>query len=249
MLRHLTITSGVALAIGLLPLYANAAMMPSNISAAVADPTRPAEDKARDADRKPAECIAFAGLKEGDQVVDFLPGGGYFTRIFSKAVGPKGHVLALLPAGVPEKFTLGAKAIAADKTNYGNVTEAEEKASELPAGSLDLFWTAQNYHDLKNLPNADTVAFDKAVFAALKPGGIYLIIDHSAPAGSGASDTNTLHRIEQKVVEDEVVSAGFKLDGTSDLLKNPNDPRTAKVFDPSIRGKTDQFVLKFRKPK
>ena len=112
-----------------------------------------------------------------------------------------------------------------------------------------LFWTAQNYHDLKNLPNADTVAFDKAVFAALKPGGVYLVIDHSAPAGSGATDTNTLHRIEQKVVEDEVVSAGFKLEGTSDLLKNPNDPRTAKVFDPSIRGKTDQFVLKFRKPK
>jgi predicted methyltransferase len=249
MLRHLTITSGVALAIGLLPLYANAAMMPANISAAVADPARPAEDKARDADRKPAECMAFAGVKEGDQVVDFLPGGGYFTRIFSKAVGPKGHVLALLPAGVPEKFTLGAKAITADKTNYGNVTEAEEKTSELPAGSVDLFWTAQNYHDLKNLPNADTVAFDKAVFAALKPGGVYLVIDHSAPAGSGAGDTNTLHRIEQKVVEDEVVSAGFKLEGTSDLLKNPNDPRTAKVFDPSIRGKTDQFVLKFRKPK
>lgn len=249
MLRHFTIASGVALAIGLLPLYANAAMMPANISTAVADPARPAEDKARDADRKPAECLAFAGVKEGDQVVDFLPGGGYFTRIFSKAVGPKGHVLALLPAGVPEKFTLGAKAIAADKANYGNVTEAEEKTSELPAGSVDLFWTAQNYHDLKNLPNADTVAFDKAVFAALKPGGVYLIIDHSAPAGSGATDTNTLHRIEQKVVEDEVVSAGFKLDGTSDLLKNPNDPRTAKVFDPSIRGKTDQFVLKFRKPK
>ncbi len=249
MLRHLTIVSGMALAIGLLPLYANAATMPSNISAAVADPARPADDRARDADRKPAECLAFAGVKESDQVVDFLPGSGYFTRIFSKAVGPKGHVLALLPAGAPEKYSAGAKAIAADKTNYGNVNEAEEKVSELPAGSVDLFWTAQNYHDLKNQPNADTVAFDRAVFAALKPGGVYVVIDHSAPIGSGASDTNTLHRIDQKTVETEVVSAGFKLEGASDLLKNPNDPRTAKVFDPSIKGKTDQFVLKFRKPK
>jgi predicted methyltransferase len=248
MLRQLTITSGVALAIGLLPLYANAVTIPSNIAAAIADPARPAEDKARDADRKPAECLAFAGVKEGEQVVDFLPGGGYFTRIFSKAVGSNGHVVALLPAGVPDKFTLGAKAVAADK-NYSNVTEAEKKVSELPAASIDLFWTAQNYHDLKNFPGLDTVAFDKAVFGALKPGGVYLIIDHSAPAGSGVTDTNTLHRIEQKVVEDEVVSAGFKLEGKSDLLKNPNDPMTAKVFDPSIKGKTDQFILKFRKPK
>jgi predicted methyltransferase len=249
MLRHLMITSGLALVTVFPSLPVNAAAVPSNISAAVADPARPAEDRARDADRKPSECLAFAGVKEGEQIVDFLPGGGYFTRIFSKAVGPKGHVLALLPAGVPEKFTLGAKAIAADTTNYGNVTEAEKKVGDLPAGSVDLFWTAQNYHDLKNLPNADTVAFDKAVFAALKPGGVYVVIDHSAPAGSGATDTNTLHRIEQKVVESEVVSAGFKLEGTSDLLKNPNDPMTAKVFDASIKGKTDQFILKFRKPK
>jgi predicted methyltransferase len=248
MLRHLMIASSLALVAGLSSLTAHAAEVPSNVSAAVSDPARPAEDKARDADRKPAESVAFAGVKEGDQVVDFLPGTGYFTRIFSKAVGPKGHVLALLPAGVPEKFTLGAKAIAADKTNYPNVTEAEEMVSQLPAGSVDLFWTAQNYHDLKNQPGADTAAFDKAVFTALKPGGVFLVIDHSAPTGSGVSDTNTLHRIEQKVVEDEVTSAGFKLEGTSDLLKNPNDPKTAKVFDPSIRGKTDQFVLKFRKP-
>jgi predicted methyltransferase len=249
MLRHLTITSGVALAIGLLPLYANAAMMPSNISAAVADPARPAEDKARDADRKPAECLAFAGVGTGDQVVDFLPGGGYFTRIFSKAVGPKGHVTALSPVGTPEKYTAAAKAIAADTANYPNVTAVEQKVADLPAASVDLLWTAQNYHDLKNIPGADTVMLDKSVFAALKPGGVYLVIDHSAPAGSGASDTKTLHRIDQKLVETEVESAGFTLEGTSDLLKNPNDPRTAIVFDPSIKGKTDQFILKFRKPK
>ncbi len=249
MLRHLTIASGVALAIGLLPLYANAATVPANISAAVADAARPAEDKARDADRKPAESLAFAGVKAGEQVVDFLPGGGYFTRILSKAVGPKGHVTALSPVGSPEKFTAPSKAIAADTANYSNVTAVEQKVADLPAASIDLFWTAQNYHDLKNIPGSDTVVFDKSVFAALKPGGVFLVIDHSAPAGSGVSDTKTLHRIDQKVVETEVESAGFKLEKTSDLLKNPNDPRTAIVFDPSIKGKTDQFVLKFRKPK
>jgi predicted methyltransferase len=248
-LRHLTTLSGVALAIGLLPVHANAATIPQNISAAVADPARPAEDKARDADRKPAEALAFAGVKTGEKVVDFLPGGGYFSRILSKAVGPKGHVIALSPAGSPEKFTAPSKAIAADTANYPNVTAVEQKVADLPAASIDLFWTAQNYHDLKNIPGSDTVAFDKSVFAALKPGGIFLVIDHSAPAGSGVSDTKTLHRIDQKVVETEAESAGFKLERTSDLLKNPNDPRTAIVFDPSIKGKTDQFVLKFRKPK
>jgi predicted methyltransferase len=249
MLRHLTIASGMALAIGLLPLPANAAMMPANILAAVADPGRPAEDKTRDADRKPAECLAFAGVKAGDQVVDFLPGGGYFTRIFSKAVGPTGHVTALSPAGTPEKYLVAPRAIAADTADYPNVAAVEQKVADLPAASVDLFWTAQNYHDLKNIPGADTVMLDKSIFAALKPGGVFLVIDHSAPAGSGVSDTKTLHRIDQKVVETEAESAGFKLERTSDLLKNPNDPRTAVVFDPSIKGKTDQFILKFRKPK
>jgi predicted methyltransferase len=221
--------------------------VPDEISAAVADPGRPAADKDRDANRKPAETLAFAGLKSGEQVVDFLPGGGYFTRIFSKAVGPKGHVTALTPAGAPEKYTVAAKAIAADPA-YSNVTAAVENVSAVPAGSVDLFFTAQNYHDLHNQKDLDVAVFDKAVFAALKPGGIFLVVDHAAPAGSGFQDTDTLHRIDEAAVKTEVESAGFKLVDESDILKNPSDPRTAKVFDPSIRGKTDQFVLKFEKP-
>lgn len=222
--------------------------IPDAIAKAVADSGRPQADTARDADRKPAELLAFAGVKPGQSVVDFLPGGGYFTRIFSKAVGPKGHVLALSPAGTPEKYTAAAKAIAADP-NYKNVTAAEQSPADIPAGSIDLFWTSQNYHDLHNRPGVDVAAIDKAIFAALKPGGTYIVIDHAATAGSGFADTNTLHRIDAEAVKKEVESAGFKLDGESDLLKNPADPHTAKVFDPAIRGKTDQFVFKFTKPK
>jgi predicted methyltransferase len=243
------LASDMILAVGLTSAVSYAAdKVSAEISAAVADPGRPAADKDRDANRKPAETLAFAGAKSGQQVVDFLPGGGYFTRIFSKVVGPKGHVTALSPMGTPEKYTVAAKAIAAD-ANYSNVTAVSEKVADLPAGSVDLFFTAQNYHDLHNIPNADVAAMDKAVFAALKPGGVFLVVDHAAPAGTGFQDTNTLHRIDEAAVKTEVESAGFKLAGESDILKNPNDPHTATVFDPSIKGKTDQFVLKFEKPK
>ncbi len=249
MLRRMMLASGMILAAGFASTASYAAdKVSAEIAAAVADPGRPAVDKDRDANRKPAETLAFAGAKSGEQIVDFLPGGGYFTRIFSKLAGPKGHVTALSPAGTPEKYTAAAKAIAAD-ANYSNVTAVQEKVADLPAGSIDLFFTAQNYHDLHNIPNADVAAMDKAVFAALKPGGVFLVIDHAAPSGSGFQDTNTLHRIDEAAVKTEVESAGFTLAGESDILKNPADPHTAAVFDPSVKGKTDQFVLKFVKPK
>ncbi len=222
--------------------------VPAPIAAAVADSGRPAEDKARDADRKPAETVAFAGIKPGDQVIDFLPGGGYFTRIFSKVVGPRGHVTALLPPGSPEKYTAAPKALATDPA-YGNISESELRISQLPPSSVDVFWTSQNYHDLHNIKEVDTAGVDKAIFAALKPGGIFFVLDHAAKPGTGFADTNTLHRIDEDAVKTEVESAGFVLAGESGLLRNPNDPRTAIVYDPGIRGKTDQFILKFMKPK
>ncbi len=249
MLKHLMLASGLVLAATAGSGGAFAAdKVPAYIAAAVADPGRPAADTARDADRKPAETVAFSGVKPGDKIVDFFPGSGYFTRIFSKIAGPKGHVLALSPVGSPDKFTAATKAIAADPA-YPNVSEAEQKVADLPAGSFDLFWTSQNYHDIHNVPNVDMAAVDKAIFTALKPGGTFFVLDHAATPGSGFQDTNTLHRIDKEAVKKEVEVAGFKLVGESDLLKNPSDPHTAKVFDPSIRGKTDQFILKFQKPK
>jgi predicted methyltransferase len=233
---------------------ASAKSIPANIAAAVADSNRPDADKQRDANRMPAEALAFAGVKPGAQIAEFFPGGGYFTRIFSKAVGSTGHVYALVPerpadapADLPD-FAAKVKAIAADP-NYPNVTVTVQSAAKLaPPAPVDLVWTSLNYHDLHNLAGVDVTAFNKLMFDSLKPGGIYLVLDHAAQAGSGARDTKTLHRIDPETVKSEVLAAGFKLAGSSDLLHQTADDHTLKVFDPAIRGKTDQFILKFRKP-
>ena len=232
-----------------------AAKAPDVFAAAVADPGRPDADRERDANRKPAEILAFAGIKPGDQVAELLPGGGYFTRIFSKVVGPSGHVYALVPARSPDApadmpdFAARVKAIAADP-NYANVSVVVEPFSQLKAPALvDVVWTSDNYHDLHNLPGLDVGVFNQMVFDALKPGGLYIVLDHAAESGSGTRDTSTLHRIDAEAVKKEVLAAGFVLAGNSDALHQTGDPHTVKVFDPSVRGRTDQFILKFRKPK
>jgi predicted methyltransferase len=224
------------------------------IVAAVADTARPDADRQRDANRKPAETLAFAGVKPGDSVGELLPGGGYFTRILSKVVGSKGHVYALSAPpsadAAPDKPAPAARvqAIAADPA-YSNVVVVVTPLTKVafPA-PLDLVWTSQNYHDFHNIPGVDVTVLDKQVFDALKPGGIYLVLDHAAEAGSADRDTSTLHRIDPETVKKEALAAGFVFVGGSELLHNGDDPHTAKVFDPLIRGKTDQFILKFRKP-
>jgi len=234
---------------------ARAAKAPDAILAAVADSARPEVDKQRDANRKPVETLELTGVKPGDQVAELLPGAGYFTRLFSKVVGSAGHVYALVPAPAADApadtpdFAARVKAIAADP-NYSNVTVVVEPFSELKAPvPLDLVWTSQNYHDLHNFPGLDVGVFNQMVFAALKPGGIYLVLDHEAEPGSGTRDTATLHRIDVETVKKEVLAAGFVLVASSDLLREPGDTHAVKVFDPSVRGRTDQFILKFRKPK
>ena len=232
-----------------------AAGIPANIKAAVADSARPEADSARDANRKPAETLAFADVKAGQQVAELIPGGGYFSRIFAKAVGPKGHVTALVPprpanapADAPDR-NAPIKALAAD-ANYSNLSVEELAMGKVAlAAPVDLVFTAQNYHDLHNVATLDVANFNKSVFDALKPGGLYVVLDHSAESGSGSRDTSTLHRIDADTVKQEVTAAGFVFVAASDVLKNSADTRTAKVFDPSVRGKTDQFILKFRKPK
>jgi predicted methyltransferase len=255
MLKTSMLASGAALMLGTLGAHG---AQPAYITAAVSDSARPEADTARDADRKPADMLAFAGVKPGAKVVDLLPGAGYFTRLFSIAVGPKGKVYALAPAksdtapaDAPDR-SAAVKAIAAD-AHYGNVTVVSPPAKQLLQFTLpepvDVVWTSQNYHDLHNIPDASVTDFDKVVFQALRPGGLYIVLDHSAEAGSGFRDTSTLHRIEEQAVRKEVEAAGFKFEGESEVLRNKDDPRTAKVFDASVRGHTDQFILKFRKPK
>jgi predicted methyltransferase len=255
MIRYsLVLAAAVAASLMLRAGEVRAEPIPANIAVAVADVNRPDADKARDANRKPAETLAFTGVKSGALVAELLPGGGYFTRIFSKAVGSSGHVYALVPAPLPDApadvpdFAARVKAIAADP-NYANVQVVVEPFSQLAVPApVDLVWTSQNYHDLHNFPGLDVGIFNKMVFDDLKHGGIFLILDHAAEAGSGARDTATLHRIESETVKKEVLAAGFVFVGSSDLLRQPGDSRKVKVFDPAVRGRTDQFILKFRKP-
>ncbi len=219
------------------------------IAAAVADPERPDVDVKRDAMRHPAEVVAFAGVRPGQKIAEFAPGGGYYTRILAKAVGAKGHVYSIFVASQGDKASKGASAVAATNPNVsivpltGTVFSLPEKA--------DVAWITDNYHDFLNpgYGALDMVAFDKAVFDALKPGGVLLIEDYQTVPGAGATQTATLHRMEESLVKSQVTSAGFVFDGESDVLKNPNDDHTLKLFDPSIRGHADQYVIRFRKPK
>lgn len=266
-------------AAAMLPQLVHAAEpIPVYISAAVAGPGRPDQDRQRDADRKPAEVIAFAGIKPGDKLADFMPGRGYFTRIFCKLVGDAGHVYAI---AVPFKRSGPAPAAAAAEAAVdqpcSNVTLSSLQPRMVPAPELwsssddpggvyeywasspaaenftaaeplDLIWTSENYHDLHNpgfgSPNLLTVG--RAWLAALKPGGILIVEDHAAEAGSGARDTETLHRIDPAEVRREMRAAGFEFVAESPLLHHADDPHTVKAH--ALHDRTDRFLLKFRKP-
>jgi predicted methyltransferase len=231
-----------------------AAILVAAAPMAINNSTRPAADVARDAARKPAEMVSFAKVAKGQTVVDLLPGGGYFTRVFAQAVGPKGKVVALVSDQYAARFPKARtdiEAIAAEPA-YANVQAAIRGLGDVgTAGSVDRVFTAQNYHDLrsKNLPANVADGVNRAVFAALKPGGYYVIVDHSAAAGSGLRDVDTLHRIDAATLKAEVAAVGFKFDGESKALANASDDRTKNVFAPAIQGKTDQFIYRFMKPK
>jgi predicted methyltransferase len=212
------------------------------IAAAVADAERPAQDKARDGERKPAEIVGFAGVEPGDVVAEIAPGGGYYTRIVAKAVGPTGKVYALVPpffANRPGGLD-GINALAAQYPNV-KVVVADYAALDLPE-PVDLVWTTENYHDIAN---GDIAAINREVYEALKPGGIYFVEDHSAP-GTGMTATSTLHRIDPAAVKQQVAAAGFTLEAESDLLHNPADPHD--VSPREVEPTSDKFALRFRKP-
>jgi predicted methyltransferase len=218
------------------------------IAAAVADTARPAADTARDVHRKPAEIVAYAGDEPGDKVAEYLPGGGYYTRILAKAVGPEGHVYLLVPAGFAQRPG-GLDALNALAAQYPNVSVVATDLSNFTLPEpVDLAWTTENYHDMHNGPTPSFAGVNRAAFAALKPGGIYFVEDHAAVAGAPPTVTSELHRIDPAQAIAEVTAAGFTLEAQSDLLKNPGDPKTAGVRDPSIQGETEKFALRFRKP-
>jgi predicted methyltransferase len=220
---------------------------------ALADPARSAQRQAADARRKPGELIAFAGVRPGDKVLDLIPGEGYWTRIFSRLVGPEGKVYAVWPERYARLATGNVatlRQLAADKY-YGNIVTQVQPSSALTAPEpLDVVWTSQNYHDYPDefMGKGDPSILNQAVFNILKPGGTYLIIDHMAEAGSGMRDTERLHRIDPAIVRLQVEAAGFRFVGESKVLNNPADPLAIPVFDKAIRGHTSQFAYKFVKP-
>ncbi len=211
------------------------------------------EPAAADSKRHGPEIVAFAGVQPGAKVVDLIPGGGYWTRLFATSVGPQGHVYGIWPL---EYTKVDGEDVApyqklVQSPAYANVSVLTQPAAALAVPEpVDLVFTAQNYHDYldKFMGPVAPATLNDAAFAALKPGGIYLIIDHAADAGSGHRDTDTLHRIDPAAVKAEVLAAGFQFAGASPLLANPSDDHRKEVFDPAIRGRTDQFIYKFRKP-
>lgn len=230
----------------------------SPIEAAVNDAARPEQDRARDATRHPAEILGFAGVQPGWAVADIGSGGGYYTRILARAVGPDGTVYAHNFQWVVDRFPGADTALTGIAAEYDNVEYYVSTADGLMSGvdePLDAAFIVLGYHDtiwqqpdVQTLSRDDRIASNRALFDALRPGGVVIVIDHRAEDGSGDRDVDSLHRIDEAMVRDEFEASGFVLDGETDILSNPDDPRDIGVFDASIRGNTDRFVLRYRKP-
>lgn len=215
--------------------------------AAIADPLRPADEVARDPLRHPDRMLAFAMLSPGQKVADIRPEEGYFSRLFARVVGDSGKVYAFVPNRTAARENGFGDALA---TAYPNVTRLNGDLDSMSFPEpLDMIFMAQEYHDF-HIPafGVDVADMNRAAFAALKPGGYYVVTDHSGRTGTTNTEVQSLHRIEGAFLRREVEAAGFVFDGESNALLNPADDRTINVFDAAIRGRTDQFVYRFRKP-
>jgi predicted methyltransferase len=215
--------------------------------AALAAPERAAENKARDAGRKPIESVQFFGIETGDTVIELVAAGGWFTEVLSAAVGPTGKVYASNPP-----FLVQAEAEKALHDRLGNVQAVHGTLAEAGlVGSGDAALIALNLHDVYNgyadVPGGEAaaVSFLQAIYAGLKPGGVLGVIDH---VGIEGQDNTALHRMLPQQARDVLTKAGFTIEAESDLLANPADDHTKNVFDPAVRGVTDQFVFRARKP-
>jgi predicted methyltransferase len=205
---------------------------------------------------KQSELIRFARVEVGSTVIDVYPGDGGWTRLFSDVVGPEGRVYSFVPAEVAhfKNDPLGLMRSLAKEPGRENVDAVSADLVAMPEVTqpADVLWMHLFYHDLHTAliqdKGATAADFNRAVYERLKPGGSYVIVDHAAVAGSGTSDTQALHRIDPAFVRVEVEAAGFVLDAESTLLANKDDPRSIKVFDPSIKGETDRFAYRFVKP-
>lgn len=232
-------------------LAATASQAAAELAPALAADGRAAEDRARDAGRRPAEVIAFLGIGPGMRVIDLIAAGGYYTEVLSLAVGSEGRVYAQNPEYVLKLRDGGNDMVLTARLADGrlpNVVRIDRPVAEtgIEPGSLDAAFTALNFHDIYNGRGAEAAAaFLADVKKLLKPGGVLGVIDH---AGNAGNDNAALHRIEESRVVAAVEAAGFEIEARSELLRNADDDRSRSVFDPEIRGQTDRFLLRLRKP-
>lgn len=228
---------------------------PSVYAAAVASTSRPEADLARDAGRKPADVLEFFGIAPGMSVLDLFSGGGYYAEILSYVVGPDGHIVAHSNSAylkfVGDEFKARH---AGNRLANVDVLMAENNELELDANQFDAILMVLSYHDTywvapdDDWPKIDVPQLHAELLNSLRPGGVLGVVDHYADAGSPRETGGTLHRIDPSIVITDLELAGFVLDAKSNLLRNMEDDHTLGVFDPSVRGKTDRFVLRFKKP-
>ena len=228
----------------------------ANIEAVLANPARSSADRERDAREKPAEVLALARFKRGDTVADILAGGGYYSEILSGIVGPGGKVLLVNNPGYDNFGKKGLAERLADN-RLPNVTHiaGPSDALGLADNSLDGGVIVMSYHDLywvdekEGWPKVDAGQFIDQVVRAMKPGAVLLVVDHSAKQGTGSSDAQTMHRIDEQFAIADFRKHGLEWEASIPVLRNQDDDRSKNVFDPAIRGKTDRFVHLYRKSK
>jgi predicted methyltransferase len=223
----------------------------TEIQSALNAPERSAEHKARDADRRPADVIAFSSIKRGDKIVEIAPASGYYTALLSRVVGPTGHIYGIGPERLFDVFANARNTFPeyAAKDPRANVSYSTARLDEviLPEG-VDQIWMVLYYHDTY-WTGENRSEMNKRFYDALRPGGVYYVIDHVGPADADGDITKSLHRLDTRSALAEIQAAGFSLKAESVILRNADDPRDLSVFDETWRGRTDRVVWKFVKPR
>lgn len=245
----------ISLALITVPFTATSAVASPAITAAVAASDRNPDNVKLDEGRKPAQVLAFLGLKSGMNVLDLVGGNAYWAEIIAPVVGPKGHDTVWEPKPFySDKTKASFEAFAAKHPNVSIVVSPME-APDLPKNYADRVMFNENYHDLyvdfskRGVPQIEPRQWLKTLYASVKPGGVVGVIDHVANAGDTRATANALHRIDPNTVKADFESAGFVFAGSSDILRNTADDHTLKVFDPKVRGHTDRFLFLFKKPR